>query len=70
MTTSQLHDKARALALRLGITHSQACSVLARRGRGKAHGGNYGRTTVAPLSQTTNSNVEKPAARYWWQDNS
>jgi len=69
MTTSQLHDKARALALQLGITHGEACSRLARRprGRGKAHGGNYGRTTVGP---SITSNVEKPAAVYWWQDNS
>jgi len=66
MTTSQLHELAAQIARRERITHREACARLGRR----AHAGrkNYGRTRVAPLSQTTNSNVEKPAAVYWWQD--
>ena len=52
MTPHQLHDKARALALRQGITHAQACSILAKRRR-KAR---------------KPSTAQKQPAAYWWQD--
>lgn len=68
MTTHQLHELAAQIARRERITHREACAKLGRRGRGKAKGGNYGRTTVGPSDRTALSNVEKPAAKYWWQD--
>lgn len=68
MNTHQLHTLADRIARQERITHSQACALLARRGRGKSRGGNYGRTTVGPSqANSINSNVEKPAAVYWWQ---
>lgn len=67
MTSHQLHTLAARLAAQERITHSEACSRLARRGRGKARGSNYGRTTIGPNTYST-FNVEKPATVYWWQD--
>lgn len=66
MTTHQLHALAARIAARERITHSEACARLARRPRGKAKGGNYGRTHTAPALSIT-QHVEKPAAVYWWQ---
>ena len=60
MTTHQLHAKARALALRLGITHSEACSRLARRGRRRTR-------KAAPISAITGTAQKQPAS-YWWQN--
>lgn len=52
MTAHQLHDKARVLALRQGITHGAACSILAKRRR----------KICKPAKVTTT------LAAYWWQD--
>lgn len=57
MTPHQLHDKARALALRQGITHGAACSILAKRRR-KAR---------KPAKLPVNNTQKQPAA-YWWQN--
>ena len=53
MTTHQLHAKARALALRQGITHGAACSILAKRRR---------KTRRLPTAKATTTH-----AAYWWQ---
>lgn len=66
MNTHQLHELAAQIARQERITHREACARLGRRGRGKAKGGNYGKVTALPSASF--SNVEKPAAVYWWQD--
>jgi hypothetical protein len=71
MTSHQLHTIAADIARRERITHREACARLGRRGRGKSKQGNYGRTRIGPSFHSITSNVEKPAAVYWWQkDNS
>lgn len=64
MTTHQPHALADRIARQERISHSEACYRLARRGRGKSKGGNYGRTTV---QANAFANVQKPAVTYWWQ---
>lgn len=64
MNSKQLHELAAEIARRERITHREACARLGRRARRK----NYGRTTVGPSDRTAFSTIEKPAAKYWWQD--
>jgi len=63
-----IHDHARALASRQGITESAALAELGRRGA-TVRRARYGRTLLRATAPADLAAIEspKPRAAFWWQ---